>query len=181
MVSEYLIGFLLIIIIFITYFLPSNVTIIAIAGIVIFMLICYFVAPTFLSQTANGGFLVYIASVLSLAIPFYQIQNRPWEDHSITQNELTNTLMGSVAIVLVIYIIELRGFGNLENQNNGESIGINKMFFIGALYNWLNYIRMYILNSFFTMNGIKPEDGGSKLTNYIKNEVPTEYVDKNTK
>ena len=175
-----LIGLLLIVIISITYFLPGNFTFIFNFLVILIFLGFYFMMPEFLSETAEGGLFVYLASVISLAIPYYQIQNFPLKEHTVSQNELTSTLMGSLAIISVLYILELKAFshsGNNGNQSGG--LGINKIFFIGAIYNWINYTRIYVLNSFFTNDGLKSETSKtSAITNYIKNEENNKYVNK---
>lgn len=172
-----LIGILIIVLISITYFLPDFFTFMANLLVIGFFIVIYFLIPDFLNETAEGGLFIYLASVLTLAIPFYQIQNYPLKDHTVSQNELTSSLMGSLAIIVVLYILELRAFS--KNQNKG-GLGINKIFFMGALYNWLNYTRLFILNSIFYKNGLKPVDDNqnSTLTNYLKNEENISYVDK---
>lgn len=173
-----LIGILLIILISITYFLPTNFTFIVNILVVLFLLGMYFLIPDFLAETAEGGMFIYLASCLSLAIPYYQIQNFPLKDHTISQHELTSTLMGSVAIIVVLYILELNAFSqSVNNQVNG--LGLNKIFFVGAVYNWINYTRLYILNSFFYKNGLKQESSTNPISNYIRNEGNTGFVDKN--
>lgn len=183
MLSGSLIGILIIGLITLTYFLPGVYTFIANMIVIFFFLIIYFTIPDFLDRTAEGGIFIYMASVLTLAIPYYQIQNFPTKDHTVSQSELTGTLMGSLAIILVLYIIETRAFSHTNsNSNSNESkLGLNKLFFIGAIYNWLNYTRLFVLNSFFYKDGLKPIGSisdNSKETNYLINEENRGFISK---
>lgn len=173
-----LIGILLIVLISITYFLPDNFTFLAILIVIFFLIGTYFLMPDFLAETAEGGLFIYLASCLSLAIPYYQIQNFPLKDHTVSQHELTSTLMGSIAIICVLYILELKAFSHSGN-NETEGLGVNKIFFIGAVYNWVNYTRLFILNSLFYKNGLKQETSSSPISNYEKNEGNSGYIEKN--